>query len=167
MSVCDDLLLEFREELKTTRRVLDRVPNDKLAWKPHEKSWSMGQLAMHIAGVPGAIVGITSGESFDVSRGTFTPPTPKTTAEVISALDESAKHVERTLSSTTEEAAYAQWRLLRGETLIFAIPRIVAWRSLMLNHWYHHRGQMSVYLRVAGVPVPSIYGPSLDENPFG
>ena len=82
-------------------------------------------------------------------------------------MNQSADTVERTLKTTTDEAAYAQWRLKRGDTLIFAIPRAMAWRSLMLNHWYHHRGQLSVFLRVAGVPVPSIYGPSLDENPFG
>jgi uncharacterized damage-inducible protein DinB len=82
-------------------------------------------------------------------------------------MDQSAGTVEHILKTTTDDAVYTQWRLKRGEELIFAIPRVVAWRSLMLNHWYHHRGQLSVYLRVAGVPVPAIYGPSLDENPFG
>jgi len=167
MSVCDDLLMEFREELKTTRRVFERIPADKLTWKPHEKSMSLGQLAMHIAGVPGAIAGITAGESFDVSKGEFTPPSPQSVDEIQSALNQSAEQVEKTFKAANEETAYGQWRLLRGDTLLMAVPRVVAWRSLLLNHWYHHRGQLSVYLRLLGVPLPSIYGPSADENPFG
>lgn len=167
MSVCDDLLIEFHEELKTTRRVLDRIPADKLAWKPHETSMSLGQLGMHIAGVPGGIAAITSGETFDVVKGNFAPPTPKSTDEIYAALDQSTKEVEKALKTTSEELAYAQWRLLRGDTVILAVPRAVAWRTLMFNHWYHHRGQLSVYLRMLNVPVPAIYGPSADENPFG
>ena len=166
MSVCDDLLMEFHEELKTTRRVLDRVPADKLAWKPHDKSRTLGQLAMHIATVPAGIAAITAGDSFDVLQGDFAAPQPKATDEIHSALDQTARDVEKTLTMTNEERAYAQWRLMRGDTVIFAIPRAVAWRTLMLNHWYHHRGQLSVYLRLLGVPLPSIYGPSADENPF-
>jgi len=166
MSVCGDLLLEFHEELKTTRRVLERIPVDKLTWKPHKKSWTLGQLAMHTASVPGAISTITGYDSFDVLKGNFTPPSPNNTDEIRSALDKSAHDVEKALKGTTEEQAYAQWRLTRGDTVILAIPRVMAWRSLMLNHWYHHRGQLSVYLRMIGVPIPSIYGPSGDENPF-
>ncbi len=166
MSVRDDLLIEFREELKTTRRVLDKVPEDKLTWKPHERSMSLGQLAMHIADVPGGIAAITAGDSFDVRKGDFTPLIPSSTKEIHAALDRSAAQVEKILQHTSEEATYAQWRLLNGDKLIFAIPRVVAWRSLMLNHWIHHRGQLSVYLRILDVPLPSIYGPSADENPF-
>jgi uncharacterized damage-inducible protein DinB len=166
MSVCDELLMEFREELKTTRRVLDRVPADKFTWKPHEKSMCLGALAMHIAGLPGAITHITSGDSFDILQGKFTPPIPKSTEEICAALDESAAQAEKVFKSSSEEAAYAQWRLLRGDKVIMAIPRVVAWRSLLLNHWYHHRGQLSVYLRLLNVPVPAMYGPSADENPF-
>ena len=150
MSVTDDLLMEFREELKSTRRVFDRIPADKLTWKPHDKSMTLGQLAMHTAGVPGAIAGMTSGDSFDILKGNFTPPSPQSTDELQSAL-----------------TSYAQWRLTRGDTLLMAVPRVVAWRSMMLNHWYHHRGQLTVYLRLLGVPLPAIYGPSADENPFG
>ena len=167
MSITDDLLLEFREELKTTRRVLDRVPADKLTWKPHEKSMTLGQLAMHIASVPGAIVGITAGESFDVLKGNFTPPSPSTTEEIQSALNHSAEQMEKTFKAAGEETSYAQWRLMRGDTVLMAIPRAVAWRSMMLNHWYHHRGQLTVYLRLLGVALPSVYGPSADENLFG
>jgi len=128
---------------------------------------SLGQLAMHIAGVPGAIAGMTAGESFDIATGEFTPPSPKSTDELQSALNHSAEVVEKTLKAANEETSYAQWRLMRGNTVLMAVPRVVAWRSMMLNHWYHHRGQLSVYLRLVGVPLPAIYGPSADENPFG
>ena len=114
MSVCDDLLIEFREELKATRRVLERVPADKLSWKPHEKSMSLGQLAMHIAGVPGGIASMTSRESFDILQGNFTPPSPNSTDEIKSALNQSAETVEKTFKAANEETAYAQWRLTRG-----------------------------------------------------
>ncbi len=167
MSISGDLLLEFREELKVTRRVFERIPADKLSWKPHEKSMTLGQLAMHIAGVPGSIAGITEGESFDILKGNFTPPSPQSTAELQAALNHSAEVVEKTLRAANEETAYAQWRLMRGDTVLMAIPRVVAWRSLMLNHWYHHRGQLTVYLRLLNVPLPSVYGPSADENAFG
>ncbi len=165
MSVTDDLLLEFREELKTTRRVFARIPADKLTWKPHEKSMTLGQLAMHTAGIPGAIAGITAGESFDVLKRKSAPPAAATTEEIQSALEHSAEVVEKNLKAASDETAYAQWRMMRGDAVVMAIPRVVAWRSMMLNHWYHHRGQLSVYLRLLGVPVPAIYGPSADENP--
>jgi uncharacterized damage-inducible protein DinB len=167
MSVSDDLLVEFREELKATRRVLDRIPADKLTWKPHEKSMSLGQLAMHTAGVPGSIAAMTAGESFDLLKADFTVPSPAGTEEIQAALNESAETVEKTFKATDDETAYAQWRLLRGDAVLMAVPRVVAWRSLMLNHWYHHRGQLTVYLRLLDVPLPSLYGPSADENPFG
>lgn len=167
MSVSDDLLLEFSEELKSTRRIMDRVPGDKLTWKPHEKSWSLGQLAMHIPGVPGFIAAMTAADRFDVLKGSFTVPSPAGTEEIRSALDHSAEAVEKTFKAADEENSYAQWRLTRGDTVLMAVPRVVAWRSMMLNHWYHHRGQLTVYLRLLGVPVPAIYGPSGDENPFG
>lgn len=167
MSVCDDLLLEFHEELERTRRVFDRIPADKLTWKPHEKSRTLGQLAMHIAGVPGAIAGMTEGETFDILKGDFEPPSPKSTEEIQASLNRSAERVEKTFQTANEESAYAQWRLMRGDAVLMAVPRVVAWRSMLLNHWYHHRGQLTVYLRLLGIPVPAVYGPSADENPFG
>jgi uncharacterized damage-inducible protein DinB len=167
MSVCDELLMEFREELKTTMRVLDRVPADKLTWKPHEKSMCLGALALHIAGIPGFIASMVAGDSFDVLKADFTPPLPKSTEEICAALDQSAIQAEKTFQSASEETAYAQWRLMRGDTVLMAVPRVVAWRTLLLNHWYHHRGQLSVYLRLLDVPVPSVYGPTADEKVFG
>ena len=167
MSIAQMLLAEFEIQAPITRRFLERLPEDKLTWKPHEKSMTLGQLAMHIAGVPGSIAGMTAGESFDVLKGNFTPPSPSTTDEIQAALNHSAEQVEKTFRTASEESSYAQWRLMRGDTVLMAVPRVVAWRSMMLNHWYHHRGQLTVYLRLLGVPLPSVYGPSADENLFG
>lgn len=166
MSIREEMLAEFHEELPATRRILERVPEEKLAWKPHEKSMSLGQLAMHIATVPGGIAFITSKDSFDVLTGNFAPPSPKDKAEIRAALEESVQKVEAALEHTSDEAARVSWHLMRGEQELQARPRYKAWRTLMLNHWYHHRGQLSVYLRLLNVAVPSVYGPSADEQPF-
>lgn len=167
MGIRDEMLAEFREELSTTKRILDCIPNDKLAWKPHEKSMSLGQLGIHIARVPGAIAGITSKDSFDVLTGNFTTPLPKDTAEIQAALEESARSVEATLQETDDAWAQAPWCLKAGDRELQTRPRFKAWRTLMLNHWYHHRGQLTVYLRLLGIPVPVVYGPTADESPFG
>jgi uncharacterized damage-inducible protein DinB len=166
MSTLDSMLAEFHEEAATTKRVLDRVPADKLGWKPHERSMSLGQLALHIATVPGGICRITQNDVFDVSQSNFAPPQPKTIDDVHAALDASIRTVEGTLSGCSEDNAEASWHLMLGNKELMSMPRAQAWRSLMLNHWYHHRGQLSVYLRLLDVPVPSIYGPSADEKPF-
>ena len=160
------MLREFHEEVETTKRVLGRVPADKLGWKPHERSMSLGQLALHIATVPGGIAHITKPDAFDVSKSTFSQPMPKSMEEVYAALEQSIRDVEQTLKETTEAAAEANWHLMFGEKELRSMPRVSVWRSLMLNHWYHHRGQLAVYLRLLDVHVPSIYGPSADESPF-
>jgi uncharacterized damage-inducible protein DinB len=167
MSIREEMLAEFRQELPATRKALERVPEDKLSWKPHEKSMSLGQLAMHIATLPGGIAFITSQDSFDVLTGNFAPPLPKDTAEIRSALEDSVQKVEAAFKDTSEDAARGSWHLMRGDRELFVQPRYKAWRSLMLNHWYHHRGQLTVYLRLLGVAVPSVYGPSADESAFG
>jgi uncharacterized damage-inducible protein DinB len=162
----DPMLKEFREEAAVTKRVLERVPEDKLSWKPHAKSMSLGQLAIHIATVPGSLAKITQQDEFDTAQGSFVPPHPETVGEIYAAFEQSVREVENSLSGMTEKAAQGNWRLMMGEKELFAKPRIEVMRSIMLNHWYHHRGQLSVYLRLLDVPVPSIYGPSADESPF-
>jgi uncharacterized damage-inducible protein DinB len=160
------MLSEFREEAVVTKRVLDRVPADKLSWKPHPKSMSLGQLAIHIATVPGALTRITQADAFDVSQGTFVPPQPSGMEEVHAAFEQSVREVEDYLNGMTDQKAQASWRLMLKDKEIFSRPRVSVLRSIMLNHWYHHRGQLSVYLRLLDVPVPAIYGRSADENPF-
>jgi len=164
MSTVELLLMELEQEAQTTRRVLERVPGDRLTWKPHDRSMSLGQLALHIATVPGAIAEISQISPFQVPK--FEQPAAKSAAELLPALDESLARA-RTILGTLDEADLGKiWRVMDGDRELMAIPVGAVLRSIMLNHWYHHRGQLSVYLRQVGVPVPSIYGPSADENPF-
>ena len=164
MSSVELLLQELEQEAQTTRRVLERVPDDRLAWKPHDKSMSLGQLALHIASVPGAIAEISQISPFPLPK--FEQPSAASAAELIPALEESLAKA-RTILRRLDDADLAKiWRVVDGDREVMAIPVGAVLRSIMLNHWYHHRGQLSVYLRQVGVPVPSIYGPSADENPF-
>jgi uncharacterized damage-inducible protein DinB len=160
------MLNEFREEAAITRRVLARIPADKLTWKPHAKSMTLGQLAMHIATVPGALSKIAQLDEFDAGQANFTPPQPKTLEEIQAALEESIRDAEECIGGMTEQRAMGTWRLLVNGKQAASQPRVGVLRSIMLNHWYHHRGQLSVYLRLLDVPVPVIYGRSADENPF-
>jgi uncharacterized damage-inducible protein DinB len=166
-TMMDPMLSEFREEAVITKRILERIPADKLSWKPHAKSMSLGQLANHIATVPGRLARITQQDGFDVSQGSFDPPAPKNVQEIHAAFEQSVRDAEECLSGMTEQKAQGKWRLMFKDKEIFTKPRISVVRSIMLNHWYHHRGQLSVYLRLLDVPVPVIYGRSADENPFG
>ena len=158
---------EFQQEAATTRRVLERVPAGQLAWKPHPKSMTLGQLAMHVATIPGGIVKLAQQEEFDAASGNFVPPQPKDVNEVVTALEESVKAATSYIGGLSEPVAQANWSLTSNGKKLFTVPRVGLLRSVMLNHWYHHRGQLSVYLRMLDVPLPSIYGPSADENPFG
>ena len=160
-------LEEIREEAVITKRILDRVPADKLAWKPHQKSMSLGQLALHVATIPGNLTKLLQQDGFDVSQANFNPPSPNTIEEIHAAHDQSVRAAEDFLSGMSEQTALASWRLTMKGQPISSKPRIAVLRSIMLNHWYHHRGQLSVYLRLLEVPVPVIYGRSADENPFG
>jgi len=160
------MLEEFREEAAITKRSLERVPADKLGWKPHPKSMALGQLAWHVATIPGGIARIAQQDSFDVLTGSFVPPQPKSLEEVLTAYEQSVRDGEQFLAGLTEEQARGNWRLMRGDRQIFQQPRANVLRTIMFNHWYHHRGQLSVYSRLLDVPVPVIYGRSADEDPF-
>jgi len=164
--MANELVGELQQESATTRRVLERVPSDKLAWRPHEKSMTLGQLAMHVATIPASIARLAQRDSFDTSEGNFTPPQPATAREVLDAFDGGMQSAQEYLGGVYGEAAAQTWRLTSNGREVFSVPRAQLVRSIMLNHWYHHRGQLSVYLRMLDVPVPSIYGPSADENPF-
>jgi uncharacterized damage-inducible protein DinB len=161
----DGMLQDLEQEAQTTRRVLERVP-DKLAWKPHEKARTLGELALHIAMVPGAVAELIASPS-PAQAPQFSDPSPATVAELVPTLDQSIGKAKQVLGSMDDATLLAPWRLMAGERELFAVPRIALLRSIMLNHWYHHRGQLTVYLKELDVPIPSIYGPSADENPFG
>ena len=164
MAMIDAMLQELEQETQTTRRVLERVPADRLAWKPHDRSWSLGQLALHVAIVPGAIAELSTKASVNVPN--FEQPSAQSAAELIPALDQSVAKARDILRGMNDADLGRTWRAMNGDQEVMAIPVGVLLRSIMLNHWYHHRGQLSVYLRELGVPIPSIYGPSADENPF-
>jgi uncharacterized damage-inducible protein DinB len=165
-TMLDPMLNEFREEAAVTKRVLDRVPPDKLSWKPHARSMSLGQLAIHIATIPGRLSKLTQQDGFDVSQASFEPTPPKNVEEIHAAFEQSVRDAEKCLQEMTEQKAKGQWRLMLKDQEIFSKPRISVLRSIMFNHWYHHRGQLSVYLRMLEVPIPVIYGRSADESPF-
>ena len=164
MSMIEGLLQELEQEAQTTRRVLERVPENRLGWKPHDKSMSLGQLALHVATIPGAIAEISQQSPFSVPQ--FTQPSAASAAELIPALEQSVAKAREIVGSMDEADLAKTWRVVDGDREVMALPVRAVLRSIMLNHWYHHRGQLSVYLRQVGVPVPSIYGPSADENPF-
>lgn len=164
MTLIDGMLQELEEEAKTTRRVLERVPDNQLGWRPHEKARTLGELALHIANVPGGVAELASQSPAQAPQ--FTDPSPKSASELIPALDKSIAKAKNVLAGMDDAALTATWRLMQGERELFAVPRVAFLRSVMLNHWYHHRGQLTVYLRALGVPIPSIYGPSADESPF-
>jgi uncharacterized damage-inducible protein DinB len=164
MSAIQMLLQELEMEAQTTRRVLERVPDDRLGWKPHDKSMSLGQLALHIATMPGAIAMMSQQSPMQIP--TFNQPAAASAAELIPTLDKSVAQAKQVLGSLDDAALGKTWRAMDGDREVMAVPVGAVLRSIMLNHWYHHRGQLSVYLRQVGVPVPSIYGPSADENPF-
>ncbi|HET7553354.1 MAG TPA: DinB family protein [Gemmatimonadaceae bacterium] len=161
----EDILQELAQEAATTRRVLERVPEDKLDWRPHEKSFSLGQLAMHVATIPGMLAQAAALEEFSVDPNGIPRPSAASNAELLSALDESLAAAHEIVGAMDAESLAAPWKLVDGGDVLLTIPRASFLRSIMLNHWYHHRGQLTVYLRQTGVPVPAVYGPSADEAP--
>ena len=168
MRALDPILAELEAEGQTTQRVLDRVPEDKLGWKPHQKSMSLGELALHVAETPGQIAQMVAAPGFDIDPANFPGPgQPKTCREILDAFKKSNATAKETLSKMDDSAAMAMWKVTMKGKDVMSMPRIAFIQSIMLNHVYHHRGQLSVYLRLLDVPVPSIYGPSADENPFG
>lgn len=166
MAMIEAFAQEIDQEGATTRRVLERVPADRLSWKPHQKSMSLGHLALHVAQTPGVI---SSWALKDVFEFTGPPPEPeaKSTAQILAAHDDSVKTAKDVLRQLGDAGLQRQWEGKAGGNTLMKLPKVALFRAVVLNHWIHHRGQLSVYLRLLDVPVPSIYGPSADENPFG
>ena len=164
MSMTDAILREFDNEAGTTRRVLERVPADKLEWRPHPKSMSLGVLALHVAASPGVICGWAAEDETHFKGEP--PPMPTSTDEILDAHDQSVKKSKEILGSLGDEGLQKMWTAKAGGNTLMTMPKAALVRAIVMNHWIHHRGQLSVYLRLLDVPVPSIYGPSADENPF-
>jgi uncharacterized damage-inducible protein DinB len=165
MKMIDGLLAELEQEASTTRRVLERIPQTHLSWRPHPKSMSLGQLALHVATVPGNVAQLAAADTIP-EPPTFVQPEAATAAELVPALAESVAKAKRLLGEFDDAKMGATWRLQSGGREIMAMPRVALVRAIMLNHWYHHRGQLLVYLRLLNQSVPSVYGPTADENPF-
>jgi uncharacterized damage-inducible protein DinB len=159
------LLAELEQEAQATRRVLQRVPEDKLSWRPHPKSSSLGQLALHIATIPSLGLHVLGPDVFEAPERV--QPEATTAAELLPTLEQSLASARQFLSELTPERAQVMWRLVRGGREVMAAPRLAMVRTLMFNHWYHHRGSLVVYLRLLDVLLPAVYGPSADERPFG
>ena len=160
------MLAELEQEEAATRRMLERVPEDKLDWRPHPRSMTLGQLALHVASAVGDISEFLEIEGFDVNDTDFQAAQPASKADVLATFDSAQATARRRLGTFTDDRASAPWRLSKGDDEIFTIPKAWLARMLMMNHMYHHRGQLSVYLRLLDVPVPVTYGRSADENPF-
>jgi len=165
MSIAESLLPEFDREMGLTRRLLERVPDGQFAWKPHEKSMTLGRLAEHLAELPGwAKVSILdAGIDMSVSRPPDYVP-PATRAAVLAMFDKNVTESRTALTGRTDAELMAPWTLKAQGKEIFTMPKAIVLRGFVMNHIIHHRGQMTVYLRLHDVPLPSIYGPSADEQ---
>jgi len=163
-SIADAMLAEFESQAPITRKFLERLPEDKLTWKPHEKSLSAGQLAFHIAGVPGSIVRFVENNPAEFT-GTFNFPQPATRREILEKLEESVATVREVLPMFDDAAMTETWRLVAGGKILQSVPRAAFLRDILFSHCYQHRGQFSVYLRLLNQPVPASWGPSADEPP--
>jgi uncharacterized damage-inducible protein DinB len=162
MSIAQQLLAEFESQAPVTRKFLERLPQDKLTWKPHAKSMTAGQLAFHLAVVPG---GVARGSQKDeIQQPDFQFPQPGSRKEILDTFDQSIQTVREVLGAYDDATMNATWRIMAGTEEVAAMPRVAFLRNIMLNHWYQHRGQFCVYLRMLDVPVPSSWGPSADEG---
>jgi uncharacterized damage-inducible protein DinB len=165
MAIRDALLPEFDHEMGTTRRLLERTPEAEFGWKPHDKSFSLGQLAGHIANIPHWCDAILQNTVFDVATvGDTRAKVPDSVASLLSQFDKSVANARAGLAATGDPEMLTPWTFKRGDHVVFTLPRVAALRSFIMNHLIHHRGQFSVYLRLKNVPVPAMYGPSADEQ---
>ena len=167
MALSQALLPEFDHEMANTRKTLERVPTDKFAWKPHEKSTTMGGLATHLANLPTWVIHTIEKDSLDVAPPGAPPlrtPPANSTEEVVETFDRNVAAARDALAGASDEHLVKPWSLLSGGKTVLTLPRIAVLRSFVMNHSIHHRAQLGVYLRLNDVPVPSIYGPSADEG---
>jgi len=169
MSLSEMILPEFEQEMANTRRTLERVPDEKFEWKPHEKSSSLGGLATHLANIPSWTTNTFEKDELDIAPPDAPPfrlEQAKSTADLLAAFDKNVADAQAALAAATDERWFGKWSLLRGGDTIMTLPRAAVMRGFVLSHLIHHRAQLGVYLRLLDVPVPAIYGPSADEGGF-
>ncbi len=167
MAISQSLLPEFEMEMANTRKTLERVPDDKFGWKPHEKSMTLGRLAGHVAELPmwGSVT--LQQDSFDVAPvggQAAQPLQPQSRKELLEAFDKGVAQLRQALSSASDQDLMKPWSLLKNGETMFSMPRIAVYRGFVMNHGIHHRAQLGVYLRMNNVPLPATYGPSADEG---
>ncbi len=158
------LLAELQHEAGNSRKMIERVPTDKLDWQPHEKSMTMGRLATHIADIPIWFSRTINADEFDFATAVFNRDAKENTASILELFDERLQEAANLLGSASDETLNAVSTFRRGEHIFFQLPRKTILRNFCYNHVYHHRGQLSVYLRLLDIPVPGMYGPSADET---
>ena len=166
MGLGQSMLPEFDHEMANTRKTLERVPDDKLDWKPHEKSFAMGALASHLANLPGWTTVTIDMDEFDMAPEGKPVKTPecRSRQEVLEAFDNNVSKARAALAGISDEKIFQPWTLLAGGNKVLSMPRVAVLRSFVMNHIIHHRAQLGVYLRLNDIPVPSLYGPSADEE---
>ena len=164
MAIKHGFIAEMQHEAAGTRRILERLPLDKNDWQPHEKSMKLGNLANHVAELPGWATMVMGTDELDLSKMDYKPIIPTTSEEWLAKLDTHVAKAVAALENSSDEEFEKPWTLRFGETVHFTMPKKVVLRNLAYNHLYHHRGQLGVYLRLLNVPVPGIYGPSADER---
>lgn len=168
MGLSESLLPEFDHEMANTRKTLERVPDEKFAWKPHEKSFPMGNLAGHLANLPSWGILTISSDSFDMAPGGQPLKTPElsSTKDMLAKFDENVAATRSAIAGASDADLFKTWTLMSNGNTILTMPKIAVLRSFVMNHMIHHRAQLGVYLRLNDIPVPSIYGPSADEGAF-
>jgi uncharacterized damage-inducible protein DinB len=166
MSLSQSLLPEFDQEMAGTRRVLERVPAEKLSWKPHDKSMPFDRLAVHVAELPSWTTMTLTTSELDFAAAPYAPTQVETTQDLLNIFDKATAEARTALAGVSDEELFKPWTLRNGEHQIFSLPKIAVLRSFVMNHIIHHRAQLTVYLRLNDIPVPGLYGPSADETNF-
>lgn len=158
------LLVEFQQEAANTRKLLALVPTDNLEYKPHEKSMSLGRLSIHVAEIAGWWKECLINDELDFAKEDFTPKVFETNAALLAYYDDLVSKAETILHEVADEEFSKPWTMRNGEQIYFTMPKAAVVRTWCLNHWYHHRAQLGVYLRLLNIPVPGVYGPSADDH---
>jgi len=166
MRIADAILPEFDREMATTRRMLERFPEDKVEWRPHDTCMTMGRLAGHVAELAGWIIPAVMQDKLEMDPSSYHPAVVKSRAAALKQFDETVSAARTAIAGASDETMMKPWTFVAGGKTVFTMPKVAVYRSFVMNHLIHHRGQLAAFYRIAGVPVPSLYGPSKDEAAF-
>jgi uncharacterized damage-inducible protein DinB len=164
MPIYESFLMELKEEAKATRKLLERVPEKSFAWKPHEKSFPLSRIASHVAEIPGWVSFTLDSDELDFGKYEYKPPEITKTSDILKIHEDCLEKAMKSLEKAKDEDFSKMWTMRKNEIVYLTLPKIVVLRSFAFNHLYHHRGQLTVYLRLLDVPLPGIYGPTADEQ---